>query len=489
SSRDVHFARMIARRTWRFFETFVGPEDNWLPPDNFQEDPLPVVAHRTSPTNIGLLSLATLCAHDLGYVGTLEFVERQELTFATLAKLQRFHGHFFNWYDTTTLQPLHPQYVSTVDSGNLAGHLMALRQACIDFPDTALFDDRVIRGFVDVIDGLSDEAGKLGSIRQRTEVVTVSQLRDEITACQQLISNHSNHTLDAWHLLFRSLTRRVSEIEDIVNALSHEHGEASFQELRWWLGALHGQVEAHRRDGDTLLPWGRMLRPLESLITTNELPSVSAQQPLLTLLQQVPNLGGLADICDQALVRVAALRTESSDQAKDLLDELTTALEQGAIASADLLRRFSRLSQSADQIKEEMDFDFLFDGERKLFTIGYNVSIQRPDNSYYDLLASEARVASFVAIAKGDVRQEHWFRMGRQLTSVDGGRALISWTGSIFEYLMPLLIMRDYGDTLLDETYRSVVRRQIEYGQERGVPWGISEAAYNARDLNMNYQY
>jgi len=489
SARDVHFARMIARRTWRFFETFVGPEDNWLPPDNFQEDPLPVVAHRTSPTNIGLLSLATLCAHDLGYVGTLEFVERQELTFVTLAKLQRFHGHFFNWYDTTTLQPLNPQYVSTVDSGNLAGHLIALRQACIDFPDTALFDDRVIRGFVDVIDGLSDEADRLGSIRQRTEVVTVSQLRDEITACQQLISNHSNHTLDAWHLLFKYLSRHVSEIEDIVNALSHEHGVASFQELRWWLGALRKQVEAHRRDADTLLPWGRMLGPLESLITTNELPSVSAEQPLLALLQQVPNLAGLADICDQALVRVAALRTERSGQADDLLNELTTALEQGAIASADLLRRFSRLSQSAEQLKGEMDFAFLFDRERKLFTIGYNVSIQRPDNSYYDLLASEARVASFVAIAKGDVTQEHWFRMGRQLTSVDGGRALISWTGSIFEYLMPLLIMRDYGDTLLDETYRAVVRRQIEYGQERGVPWGISEAAYNARDLNMNYQY
>jgi cyclic beta-1,2-glucan glucanotransferase len=486
---DVRFVRMIARRTWRFFETFVGPEDHWLPPDNFQEDPVPVIAHRTSPTNIGLLTLATLSAHDLGYHGTLEFIERQELTFVTLARLDKFHGHFFNWYDTTTLKPLYPQYISTVDSGNLAGHLMALRQACIDFPDTPLFDERVIQGFIDTIDALSDEEKKLGSIRQRTEVVTISQLRNEITACQQLVSINSKHTVGTWRVLLKSLARRISEIEDIVNALSHEHGEAGFKEIRWWLNALNRQVKSFSRDADTLVPWAGLLAELEKRSASNDAEANSLLQPILKVLQRVPNLGDLPELCDSALVRVAALRTESADHSDHRLNELTNALERGATASADLLSRFSRLSQLAEQIKEEMDFNFLFDRERKLFTIGYNVSIQRPDNSYYDLLASEARVASFVAIAKGDVSQEHWFRMGRQLTSVDGGRALISWTGTMFEYLMPLLIMRDYPASLLDETYHSVVRRQIEYGQERNVPWGISEAAYNARDLQLNYQY
>ena len=489
SSVDIRFARMIARRTWRFFETFVGPEDNWLPPDNFQEDPMPVVAHRTSPTNIGLLTLATLSAHDLGYVGTLECVERQELTFATLAKLERFHGHFFNWYDTKTTRPLHPQYISTVDSGNLAGHLIALRQGFIDFPDIPLFDDRLIQAFTDTIVGMSDEAEKLGSIRQRTEVVTVSQLRNEITACQLLVSNHSNPAIGTWRVLLKSLDRHVSEIEDIVNALSHEHGEASFRELRWWLGALHRQVKSHSRDADTLVPWAGLLTGLEKLSPLNPVEASGPWQALLTLLQGVPNLGDLSGICDNALVQVAALRTEATGHSEDRLSELTAALERGAVASAELLRRFSRLSQSAEQIKEEMNFGFLFDRERKLFTIGYNVSSQRGDDSYYDLLASEARVASFVAIAKGEVPQEHWFRLGRQLTPVNGRRALISWTGTMFEYLMPLLIMRDYSGTLLDEAYRGVVRRQIEYGHERGVPWGISEAAYNARDLNLNYQY
>src|SRR6185295_19324230 len=169
-------------------------------------------------------------------------------------------------------------------------------------------------------------------------------------------------------------------------------------------------------------------------------------------------------------------------------DRLTTALEQGAVAAGDLLSRLSRLANTSDQLTEQTDFNFLLDPERKVFTIGYNVLAQKADNAYYDLLASEARLASFVAIAKGDVPQEHWFRMGRQLTSADGGRALISWTGTIFEYLMPLLVMRDYPGTLLNETYRTIVNRQIEYGQERCVPWGISESAYNVRDLQLNYQ-
>ena len=159
---ELRLARLVARRTWRFFESFVGPEENWLPPDNFQEDPAPVVAHRTSPTNIGLLLLSTVAAHDLGYVGALELTEREELTFATLAKLQKFHGHFFNWYDTRTLEPLNPQYISTVDSGNLAGHLIALKQFCIELQDTQVFGERTMRGLADTIELISEEAGKAG---------------------------------------------------------------------------------------------------------------------------------------------------------------------------------------------------------------------------------------------------------------------------------------------------------------------------------------
>ncbi|HEX5874373.1 MAG TPA: glucoamylase family protein [Pyrinomonadaceae bacterium] len=477
SPEDAKFARLIVRRTWRFFETFVGAEDNWLPPDNFQEDPAPIVAHRTSPTNIGLLLLSTCSARDLGYVGALELVERQELTFATMAKMNRLHGHFFNWYETRTLQPLLPQYISTVDSGNLAGHLIAVKQACIELPDHRLFDRHIIRGLNDTLDIITAEVAHLGSTRQRTEVVTVRQLQDEIAACRELLTTDPADNLRSWVELLDSLGRRASEIEDIVNALAHEHGEVSFKELRWWVGALKHQVNACRRDAGALAGWARSL---PSIATETD----SDWARIVQLLQRVPTFAEIPQLCDQALVQLAAM-----NDATGLSSSLTKTLEQSAGASADLLSRLSRLARRCDEIVEEMDFSFLFDVERKLFTIGYNVTTSRADESYYDLLASEARLASFVGIAKGDVPQQHWFRMGRTLTKVDGGRALISWTGTMFEYLMPLLVMRNYPATLLAETYRTIVDRQIEYGDENGVPWGISEAAYNVRDLSLNYQY
>ena len=485
SVEDARFARLIARRTWRFFETFVGAEDNWLPPDNFQEDPATVIAHRTSPTNIGLLLLATASARELGYLSALEFVERQELTFTTMGKLGRLHGHFFNWYDTKTLQPLLPQYISTVDSGNLAGHLIAIKQACVDLPDQSLFDEHAIAGVLDTIDAIGVEAAGLGSYRQRTDVVTVRQLQDEIAACRQLLQAQTADKASAWIVLFDSLSRRASEIEDIVNALAHEHGETDFKELRWWVGALQNQVGCRRRDAEALTNWARLMPLVETEIGDAD----NDWAPILKLLQHVPTLAEIPQLCDRALVQLAAMQDQLSPGLMQTAARLTKALEQSAGASADILSRLARLARSCDQIVEEMDFSFLFDVERKLFTIGYNVTTSRPDDSFYDLLASEARLASFVGIAKGDVPQQHWFRMGRTLTKVDGGRALISWTGTMFEYLMPLLVMKNYQATLLAETYQTIVRRQIEYGAERGVPWGISEAAYNVRDLHLNYQY
>ena len=481
SQQDSAFARVIARRTWRFFETFVGAEDNWLPPDNYQEDPAPVIAHRTSPTNIGLLLLATCSARDLGYVGALELVEREELTFSTMAQLGRLHGHFFNWYDTKTLEPLLPQYISTVDSGNLAGHLLAVKQSCIEFPENDLVDSHIIDGLKDTIDAIAAEATSLGTIRQRTDVVTVRQLQDEIAACRKLFDPKPGNSLSSWVALFDSLTRRASEIEDIVNALAHEHGDVSFKELRWWVGALTQQIASRRRDVETLTAWARVLPSVES---ENE-----EWSRIIELLQHVPALADIPQLCDKALVQLAAMQNHSTPALQQAATQLTKALEQSSAAASDMLSRLSRLARRCDQLVEEMDFSFLFDVERKLFPIGYNVTASRVDDSYYDLLASEARLASFVGIAKGDVPQQHWFRMGRALTKVDGGRALISWTGTMFEYLMPLLVMRNYQATLLSETYRTIVERQIEYGQERGVPWGISEAAYNVRDLHLNYQY
>ncbi|MDQ2922119.1 MAG: hypothetical protein M3R52_10985, partial [Acidobacteriota bacterium] len=300
---------------------------------------------------------------------------------------------------------------------------------------------------------------------------------------------------------FESLIRRVAEIEDIINALSHEHGEVNFKELRWWVGALQHQVSSCRRDADTLVGWGRLLSQLQAEVQSDQTPAGKTDEgsgsehneneweSLLNLLHRVPALAEVPQVCDGALVQLAALAAADQESLSVAVRRLTKALEQASASAGDSLSRLTRLAHRSEEVMEEMDFKFLLDPERKVFTIGYNVTALRADNSYYDLLASEACVASFVAIAKGDVSQDHWFRLGRQLTSVDGGRALISWTGTMFEYLMPLLVMRNYEGTLLHETYRTIVKRQIEYGQERGVPWGVSEAAYNVRDLHLNYQY
>lgn len=284
---DLEYLRVVARKTWAYFEAFVGADDHFLPPDNVQVRPELDVAHRTSPTNIGLGLLATLAAHDLGLIERDDLVRRIDGTLTTVEGLERWEGHLLNWYDTRTLAPLLPAYVSTVDSGNLAGSLVAL------------------------------------------------------------------------------------------------------------------------------------------------------------------SVG---------------------------LRELAPGLAARAMA-----------------IVDAMDFRPLFDEKRELFVIGYRLAdgdaAGRADASFYDLLASEARVASFVAIAKGDVPERHWFRLGRPVTGVRGAPVLLSWSATLFEYLMPLLLMRTYPDTLLDESCRLVVRRQMDYAAERGVPWGISESAYNLVDRHGHYQY
>jgi cyclic beta-1,2-glucan synthetase len=509
SAAEVQAARQLARRTWRFFEEFVSQEDQWLPPDNYQEDPRPVIAHRTSPTNIGLLLLSTVAAHDLGYVGVLELLERLELTFQTLDKLPRFRGHFFNWYDTRTLEPLAPQYISTVDSGNLAGHLLALKQSCLEIYDRPLYGAHTLAGLSDAISLMRLETARLGAVRQRTEVVTVKQLRDETEACARLVAASAPETLSEWSALFSSLMQHVAEIDDIVAALAQEHGSENFTELRFWIGSISRQAQAYQRDMRVLTPGsagGALAAQLEPLAVDFPGANLTHLIENASAFESVVSVSELAERYEATLAKLGALRAEVEarrrrsnstgttdvDAAEDALAALAApwkSMADAARSTKSLLARLSRLAGSCERLFEEMDFGFLLDEERKVFRIGYNVSAGRADNSYYDLLASESRLASFVAIAKGDVSQEHWFHLGRQLTPVDGSRALISWTATMFEYLMPLLVMRSYANTLLDQTHRAVVWRQIEYGEERSVPWGISEAAYNARDLHLNYQY
>ncbi len=294
-------AQRYAEQHWKFFDRYVTAETHWLAPDNVQFDPTEVVAMRTSPTNIGLQLLTTVSAHDLGVLSLEEMTHRLERTFETLGRLPRYRGHFYNWYSLDDLHVLEPAYVSTVDSGNLAGHFLALRQACLALAE-----------------------------------------------------------------------RPASDVESAM---------------------------------------------------------------------AVPR------------------------------------------------ERLHQLAERAYQLTMAMEFGFLFDAPTRLFAIGYHPESHTLDASSYDLLASEARLAAFVAIAKGDVPVEAWFRLGRSLIRRDGVPMMVSWSGSMFEYLMPLLVMESFPGTLLDQSDRGAVRAQIAYGHERGVPWGVSESAYNVRDQHLTYQY
>jgi cyclic beta-1,2-glucan synthetase len=402
TDEDAHALRLIARRTWRFFETFVTPADNALPPDNFQEDPKPTLARRTSPTNIGLYLLSSVAARDFGWAGTMATVERLEATFDTMQRLPRFMGHFFNWYGTQSLQALAPSYISSVDSGNLAGHLIVVANACEEWRDAAVAP-HARRGMTDNLRLARDALAILPAAGGESGQQLASIL-EEIAA--QLARGHASEALPS--TLARLTTKAAKAAHDLVPEAAGDDSS----ELSFWTEALQKAFTEHARD------------------------------------------------------------------------RFQTGEEQG-----NLNERLNKLAVAARGMATAMDFAFLLDPERKLLSIGYSVADRRLDPSCYDLLASEARLASLFAIAKGDVSTRHWLRLGRTATPIGTGSALISWSGSMFEYLMPSLVMRAPIGSLLEQTNRLIVGRQESYGRQLGIPWGVSESAYNARDIEFTYQY
>jgi len=404
---DALSLRLIARRTWRFFEVFVTPADNALPPDNFQETPEPVVAHRTSPTNIGIYLLSVASARDFAWIGTRDAVARFEATLATMARMQKHRGHLYNWYDTRDLRPLDPQYVSSVDSGNLAGHLIAMANTCRQWRVQDLAEQSRLRGVGDALELVRNDARRLRDLG-RWQSVSWRRLGEEIERCAATLigPGASGATFEQ---RLSALAEQATIVSDTVRELVLEENDEASADLQFWADAVGACIESHRRDLQT--------------------------QPVALL-------------------------------AASLLD----------------------VEETARSLAMSMEFGFLIDTDRLLLSIGYQVSEGVLDPSCYDLLASEARLASFIAIAKGDAPARHWFRLGRAVTPVAHGAALISWSGSMFEYLMPSIVMKAPADSLIEQTNRFVVKRQIEYGATRA-PWGVSESAYNARDLDFTYQY
>ena len=443
-------AQRYALLHWRFFERFVTAETQWLAPDNYQEDPAPVVAMRTSPTNLGLQLLSTSSAHQLGFIGAETMVKRLELALDSMERLRRFRGHLYNWYDLQDLRVLEPAYISTVDSGNLAGHLIALRQACLARIEEPLIDVRMGQGL--------DTALALAVARLRAEPAGPAD--SALGAAPRQAVDHlllGRRVLADWSERATSPAAVVAVLDEVIGHLQSSRSE---------------------------------------LGPTAPSPAASSPPAGTPAGQQAPEGGQQTEWLDWSI----RLATEQRDQLRALLGPTAAQGEarRGASlaelagrspAAAALADRLRQLAERAYRQAMEMDFSFLYDSDRKLFAIGYQEAGHARDPSFYDLLASEARLASFIAIAKSDVPVDHWFRLGRSLVHAGGATALVSWSGSMFEYLMPPLVMRSYPFTLLDQTHRNAVRRQMSYAAERRVPWGVSESAYNLRDRHFTYQY
>ena len=433
SHAQLLFLRTLARRTWAFFELHVRAEGHWLPPDNLQEHPAPRIAHRTSPTNIGLSLLSGLAAWDFGYSTTGQLLERTGRTLATLETLPRHRGHFYNWYDTQTLEPLPPRYISTVDSGNLAGHLLTLRQGLLALADAPALVPATL------LEGMSD-----------THAVLAQALRDGDRADQAL----QRAVADFGTLLDQARAAPPVLAADSVPVFDALAECAAAIEARW---PLPPEAEPDAPP----VHWPRLLAAA----------CVAARDEAGLFLSATASIG---DARADAMPTLRALQEAPDAAVREFARARVVEIE--------------RLAHVAGQCAL-MEYDFLYDRARHLLSIGYNLDDRRLDPGYYDLLASEARLGNFVAIAQGQLPQESWFALGRLLTEVDGEATLLSWSGSMFEYLMPQLVMPSYPDTLLDQTARHAVRAQIRYAGQRGVPWGISESGYNAVDARMNYQY
>lgn len=459
SETDRSLLERYAHNTWRYFHDYLRAEDHFLIPDNLQEVPSPVVARRTSPTNISLSMLSSVSAADFGFQSVPKTLWVVNQVFTSLSKLERYNGHFLNWYNTETAEALYPRYVSMVDSGNMVGHLISLQAAVKSFVQQPMLGKQHwnhIVGFIeDQKKSISDKShaelsllkGAFANEQRPTSIKGTSRLLKHLLRVSEECAMSSTDPLLA------------SELSDFLNIYSF---------LRW--------VE----------PFETIAEQMISKDALSAAPSIKAiLDELSTMDCSYENIKNLA----ASLKSVAADSMSASyfsDSVGTLLKEELAKLDESLKQTGNDI---SSIEEKAAGIISSMDFGFLYDYSKDLFAIGYNVDAARRDNSYYDLLASEARLGSLCAIALGQLPQKHWFALGRGLTNIDGGKALLSWTGTMFEYLMPLLMMRSYPGTLLSETYNVVTAAQKSYGRRNRIPWGISESSYSGVDFEKTYQY
>lgn len=448
TENDINELRLISRKIWRYFDDFANAKNHFLPPDNYQEEPPNGIAYRTSPTNIGLGLLAIVSARDLGYICTTKMFEGLVKPLNTIEKLEKWNGHLYNWYDTRTLLPLIPRYVSTVDSGNLACYLITLYQALEQYLAKDLIDNVYLSGLLDNLSLLEKDTGE-----------NLEELKD-------MIKNYNK-------------SKNIIDLYNLFEKLSVKSQELNIKKS-YYKSKIDSLLDNIKKDFDNYFGWIKVYNGLDSDIKQDkELTEIFNKLVELKSLNQIKNT---KDIIDN-------IRNNDIYNKNISLLDLVDTLENSYNSANNLYLSVSNFITKIKELEQNMSFIPLFDPKKQIFSIGYDIEENRLTNSYYDLLASEARQTSYLAVARGEVSPKHWFRLGRTLTIVDKYKGLISWSGTMFEYLMPPLIMKNYTNTLLDETYSFVIKSQIQYGNKRDVPWGVSESGFNLLDINLDYQY
>ena len=490
---DETYVRAIARQTWRYFDDFVGPQTNWLPPDNYQEALNVEIAQRTSPTNMGLWLLACVAAHDFGWLTLDEVAERARQTLQTFDEMEKFQGHFYNWYGSLDAKPLLPRYISTVDSGNLLGSLWTMARSMKELYRAPLFDGKALSGLLDVLNLLESALGderaafeaELSEIRQlagaphgsqRDIFDTLRRLEAPIVALSRALS-------------MRELPRRASQRSRSNLESGATDPRFTITPISYWAAQLETQLELWTQSVSRYGKWLEILaQPADEFLLSLGADAPDLRREIFELSPSLTELArGEAGRLNELLER--RHREETPEPVREWAQKIADEWDNARWLAGEMLGKCDDVIDRSRGIAGEMKMGFLFDSQRKLFSIGFNVEEQRLDSSFYDLLASECRLASFCAVARGDVPAEHWLALGRRFGQTPVGPALMSWSGTMFEYLMPMLFQKAFDNSLLERAENVAVAAQIAYGARRRVPWGISEAAYSAIDASGTYQY
>jgi cyclic beta-1,2-glucan synthetase len=452
SQRQQWLLRQSALRTWRYFADFSTEEHHWLLPDNVLEDDLQV-APRISTTNLGFLLNSRQVACEFGYLTALEFAEHTLRTLATVSQLQRYRGHLLNWYDTRTLAPLGAGFVSSVDNGNLIASLWTLERGCLELLEQPLLQHELTDGLLDYLFVLRN----MRALPRRQ----FSRMRSLIGAEDWLVS---------------LLEIPETTLQDMQAAVSKSKRAA---EGRWFLEQVKERIGQIQRSAQTYAPW---LRP-EFAGLRND-PAIHRQgRP-----DDLPAIKLMPAYIDGLAARLKSADSSSGEN-NQLQQRLLLLLPQARANLVRLIEDLRNIANQASTLVDEMDFGILLNRSRDVLSIGIEVDKRKLHSACYDLLASEARMAFFVAIAKDDIPQESWFQLGRVQMIENGISGLLSWTGTMFEYMMPMLWMRIYPNTLLERAAIAAVRAQQTYGQQKRIPWGISESSCFKLDEKGDYEY